>query len=88
MTKFACLSSHLDDVVTKGSVELDVGEEPGVVAGAEAGLDNPLPVAEDVELRQRHVRGHLDWLLPVFPTEFQVCQDPASERVPGPRNKL
>lgn len=50
---------YLDHIVSEGSVKLDVGQKPGVVAGAEAGLDNALPVAEDVELRQRHVWGHL-----------------------------
>ena len=51
---------HLDDVVPEGSVELDVGQEPGVVPGAEAGLDYALPMAKDVELRQRHIRRHLN----------------------------
>ena len=72
-------ASHLNHVVSEGSVKLDIGQKPGVVAGAEAGLDDALSVAEDVELRQRHVRGHLHRLLPVLPAEFQVCQEPASK---------
>ena len=63
---------YLNDVVSERSVKLDVGEQPGVVAGAEAGLDYPLAVAEDVELGQRHVWGHLHRLLTVLPPEFQV----------------
>ena len=51
---------HLDDVVPEGSVELDVRQEPGVVAGTETGLDYALPMAEDVELRQRYIRRHLN----------------------------
>ena len=63
---------NLDDVVSEGPVELNIRQEPGVVAGGEARLHDPLPVAEDVKLRQCDVRGHLDWLIPVFPTEFKV----------------
>ena len=52
--------SYLDDVVSQGTVELNIRQETRVVAGGEAGLHDPLPVAEDVELWQCYVRGHLD----------------------------
>ena len=65
---------YLNHIVPESSVELDVGQEPGVVARAEACLDYPLPVAQDVELRQSHVRGHLYRLLSVLPPEFEVWQ--------------
>ena len=63
---------YLNHIVPESSVELDVGQEPGVVARAEACLDYPLPVAQDVELRQSHVWGHLYRLLAILPPEFQV----------------
>ena len=40
---------------------------PGVVAGAEADLNEPLPVTHDIELRQHHVRRHLDTRVPRVP---------------------
>ena len=53
------MDSDLNHVVAHGPDELNVREKPRVVAGAEADLNEPLPVSEDKELRERHVRGHL-----------------------------
>ena len=66
--------TDLDDIVAQGPVELHVCQQPGVVAGGEAGLHYPLSVSQDVELRQSHVRGHLYRLLSVLPPEFEVWQ--------------
>ena len=51
---------YLYDIVSQGPVELNISQEAGVVAGGEAGLHDPLSVSQDVELRQSHVRGHLN----------------------------
>ena len=44
-------NNYLNHIIPESSVELDVCEEPAVVSRAETGLDDPLPVTQDVELR-------------------------------------
>ena len=49
-------SAHLDEVVAHVPGEDNVCQQSGVVTRAEADLYQPLSVAEDVELREHHVR--------------------------------
>ena len=49
-------SAHLDEVVAHVPGEDNVCQQSRVVTRAEADLYQPLSVAEDVELREHHVR--------------------------------
>ena len=65
-------SCHLYEVVSHISGEHHVSQQPRVVAGGQTDLYQPLSVAEHLELRQRHVFGHLHGVVPAVPGVLQV----------------
>ncbi len=57
----------LNQVVAHRTHELNFARESAVVAGGERRLDRFLPVAQDLELRQRNVRRNLNRVEAVVP---------------------